>query len=82
MTRTGPRDYFQYMGSTLLVLGGVLVGLLVLLALIVVLSARPATTPRRDIPAPRAPWPAEGSLPATSVPSTGVPSTGEVPAVR
>jgi hypothetical protein len=42
MTRNGPRDYFRYMFSTLVVIGGVLVGLLLLLALIVSLSARPA----------------------------------------
>lgn len=45
LTRTGPPAYFQSMFSTLLVIGGVLVGLLVLLALIVSLSAPP--TPRR-----------------------------------
>src|SRR4051794_7091403 len=37
------RAYFGYMLSTLLVIGGVLVGLLVLLAVIVTLSARPST---------------------------------------
>ena len=35
--------------STLLVIGGVLVGLLVLLALIVSLSARPSCRPRADL---------------------------------
>ena len=34
--------YFQYMLSTLLVIGGVFVGLIVLLAVIVSLSARPS----------------------------------------
>jgi hypothetical protein len=43
VTRTGPHDYVLCMLSTLLVIGGVLVGLLVLLAVIVSLSARPAT---------------------------------------
>ena len=37
--------------STLLVIGGVLVGLLLLLALIVTLSARPATRPAPGRPA-------------------------------
>ena len=37
------RAYVGYMLSTLLVIGGVLVGLLVLLAVIVTLSARPST---------------------------------------
>ncbi len=44
------------MVSTLLVIGGVLVGLLVLLALIVSLSARPATTARRNVAAPSPSW--------------------------
>lgn len=35
-------NYFGYMLSTLLVIGGVLVGLIVLLAVIVSLSARPS----------------------------------------
>ena len=49
--RHPPRDtersfaYRQYMLSTLLVIAGVLVGLVGLLALIVSLSARPATRP-------------------------------------
>ena len=43
--------------STLLVLGGVLVGLLVLLALIVSLSARPATV-ARGTGTGRSEWPA------------------------
>ena len=46
--------YVLYMLSTLLVIGGVLVGLLVLLALIVSLSARPQTS-RRGNSAPPAP---------------------------
>jgi hypothetical protein len=36
-------NYVEYMLSTLLVIGGVLVGLIVLLAVIVGLSARPST---------------------------------------
>lgn len=43
MTRTGPPTYRQYMLSTFLVIGAVLVGLLLLLVVIVSLSARPAT---------------------------------------
>ena len=43
MTRTGPPTYRQYMLSTFLVIGAVLVGLLLLLVVIVTLSARPAT---------------------------------------
>src|SRR3954452_2914250 len=46
VTRTGPHTYFLCMLSTLLVIGGVLVGLLLLLALIVSLSARPQTSGR------------------------------------
>ena len=41
VTRTVPLTYVLYMLSTLLVIGGVLVGLFLLLALIVSLSARP-----------------------------------------
>ncbi|UOY00852.1 hypothetical protein [Blastococcus sp. PRF04-17] len=49
--------------STLLVIGGVLVGLLVLLALIVSLSARPQppSTPEQDAPAQAAGAPPHGS---------------------
>lgn len=70
--------------STLLVIGGVLVGLLVLLAIIVALSARPA--PARRAPAPSTPpargWVADAGRPhpdAWSAPQTG---TSELPAVR
>lgn len=69
------------MGSTLLVLGGVLVGLVALLALIVALSARPATIPRRDLPAPRSPWASETG-PHTAAWADPRPSTGDVPAIR
>lgn len=74
--------------STLLVLGGVLVGLFVLLALIVSLSARPQAAPRRDVPAgasvpaPRS-WAADAGRPhpdAWSPMSTT--STSEIPAIR
>jgi hypothetical protein len=43
MTRTGSPDYVEYMLSTLLVIGGVLAGLLLLVAVIVGLSSRPAS---------------------------------------
>jgi hypothetical protein len=46
VTRNGPSAYVVCMLSTLMVIGGVLIGLLLLLALIVSLSARPATRPR------------------------------------
>jgi hypothetical protein len=68
--------------STLLVIGGVLVGLLVLLALIVSLSARPATTPGRP-GARTATWVADAGRPhpdAWSPLSTT--TTSEIPAVR
>ena len=69
--------------STLLVIGGVLVGLLVLLALIVSLSARPATSgPGRT--GTRTPsWVADAGRPhpdAWSALSTT--TTNEIPAVR
>ena len=73
------------MFSTLLVIGGVLVGLLVLLALIVSLSARPQTAVRPaggSVPAPRS-WVADAGRPhpdAWSPLSTT--STSEIPAVR
>lgn len=69
------------MGSTLLVIGGVLVGLFVLLALIVSLSARPATTARRDIPRPRS-WVADAGRPHPDAWSEHAAPTGEMPAVR
>lgn len=56
----GPSAYVRYMFTTLLVIGGVLVGLLLLLALIVVLSARPAT--RKGTPAPSQ-WVAQSGRP-------------------
>jgi hypothetical protein len=72
--------------STLLVIGGVLVGLFLLLALIVSLSARPQTPARGTtarIPAPARPWTADAGRPhpdAWSPLSTT--STSEIPAVR
>ena len=76
--------YVLYMLSTLLVIGGVLVGLLVLLALIVSLSARPQTAARpAGGPAPVRSWVADAGRPhpdAWSPLSTTV--TSEIPAVR
>jgi hypothetical protein len=70
--------------STLLVIGGVLVGLLVLLALIVSLSARPQTAARaagERTPAPS--WVVDAGRPhpdAWSPLSTT--TTSEIPAIR
>ena len=82
MTRIGPAHTFWGMLSTLLVIGGVLVGLLVLLALIVSLSARPQTRPAGS-PAPARSWVADAGRPhpdAWSPLSTT--ATSELPAVR
>jgi hypothetical protein len=72
------------MFSTLLVIGGVLVGLLVLLALIVSLSARPQTAARAaGAPAPATSWVVDAGRPhpdAWSPLSTA--GTSEMPAVR
>jgi hypothetical protein len=68
--------------STLLVIGGVLVGLLVLLALIVSLSARPQTAVRpAGGPAPS--WVRDAGRPHPDAwsPLSGT-STSEIPAVR
>ena len=74
--------------STLLVIGGVLVGLLVLLALIVSLSARPQPVARTTGPstrgsgrvAPRpSPWVADAGRPH---PDAWSATTSELPAVR
>lgn len=83
MTRNGPPAYVQYMLSTLLVIGGVLVGLLVLLALIVSLSARPASVARRGTERSPAPsWAAAGRPhPDAWSPVTST-TTNEIPAVR
>jgi hypothetical protein len=69
--------------STLLVIAGVLVGLLVLLALIVSLSARPETKMRSTGSARSASWVVDAGRPhpdAWSPLSTT--STSEMPAVR
>jgi hypothetical protein len=74
--------------STFLVLGGVLVGLFVLLAVIVSLSARPQVRSRSDLAGradavPNRPWAADAGRPhpdAWSPLSTT--STSEIPAIR
>jgi hypothetical protein len=69
--------------STLLVIGGVLVGLLVLLALIVSLSARPQTVARTSGAAAAPSWVRDAGRPHpdawSAVSTTG---TSEIPAVR
>ena len=68
------------MFSTLLVLGGVLIGLILLLALIVSLSARPQTAGNRS--AGRAPsWVADAGRPHPDAWSP-LSTTSEIPAVR
>jgi hypothetical protein len=72
------------MFSTLLVIGGVLVGLLVLLAVIVSLSARPETTSRGAKTGPRTPaWTADAGRPHPDAwsPLTST-TTSEIPAIR
>jgi hypothetical protein len=69
------------MVSTLLVIGGVLVGLLVLLALIVGLSARPATASRPNVTAPAPAWAAQVGRAHPDAWSEPTP-TSEMPAVR
>jgi hypothetical protein len=69
--------------STLLVIGALLVGLFVLLALIVRLSARPATRTSASPAGPSTSWVADVGRPhpdAWSPLSTG--TTSEMPAVR
>jgi hypothetical protein len=69
--------------STLLVIGGVLAGLLILLALIVSLSARPETVRRPDGAAPARSWVVDAGRPhpdAWSPLSTT--TTSEIPAIR
>jgi hypothetical protein len=78
--------YVRYMLSTLLVIAGVLVGLLVLLALIVSLSARPQTVHRKTSTSGSgrsASWVVDAGRPhpdAWSPLSTA--STSEMPAVH
>jgi hypothetical protein len=68
--------------STLLVIGGVLVGLLVLLAVIVSLSARPEPA-GRSTAAPRRTWVVDAGRPHPDAwsPLTTT-TTSEIPAVR
>lgn len=75
--------YVLYMLSTLLVIGGVLVGLLVLLALIVHLSARPETSRRGNSGAPARSWVVDAGRPHPDAwsPLTTT-STSEIPAIR
>ena len=83
VTRTVPSAYVVFMLSTLLVIGGLVVGLLLLLALIVRLSARPAPRDRANTAAPTTSWVADVGRPhpdAWSPLSTG--TTSEMPAVR
>ena len=88
VTRTVPLAYVLYMLSTLLVIGGVLAGLFLLLALIVSLSARPQVPASADPSggtrsASRRTWTADAGRPhpdAWSPLSTT--STSEIPAVR
>ena len=82
MTRTGPSTYVLCMLSTLLVIGGVLVGLLVLLALIVSLSARPTTkaAPTAGSVAPRT-WVVDAGRPHPDAWSP-LSTTSEIPAVK
>lgn len=70
--------YVLCMFSTLLVIGGVLIGLLVLLALIVSLSARPQTRTAGSPSAAR-PWVADAGR---RHPDAWAPTTSEMPAVR
>ena len=83
MTQTDPHHYFLYMLSTLLVLCAVFVGLLVLLALIVSLSARPATVARSSATGTNESWMSQAGRPH---PDAWAPlsttSTSELPAVR
>ena len=69
--------------STLLVIGGVLVGLLVLLALIVRLSVRPETARRPGTSAAPRSWVVDAGRPHpdawSPLPTT---STSEIPAIR
>lgn len=69
--------------STLLVIGAVLVGLLLLLALIVRLSARPETVHRGNSAATAAPaWVRDSGRPHPDAWSPLSTTTSEIPAVR
>ena len=75
--------YVEDMLSTLLVIGGVLVGLLVLLAVIVSLSARPATATRTTGGTRTPVWAADAGRPHPDAWSAPVAATtSEMPAVR
>lgn len=75
--------YVLCMLSTLLVIGGVLVGLLVLLALIVSLSGRPETTRRPNSAAPAPSWVADAGRPHPDAwAPMSPPGTSEIPAIR
>lgn len=83
MTRTDPAHYFLCMLSTLLVLCAVFVGLLVLLALIVSLSARPATVARSSATGGTEAWVPEARQHTEAWGPLGTTTpTGELPAVR
>jgi hypothetical protein len=69
--------------STLLFIGGVLVGLLLLLALIVSLSARPATRGRQGQRSGSAPsWVVDAGRPHPDAWSPMSTTTNEIPAIR
>jgi hypothetical protein len=67
--------------STLLVIAGVLVGLLVLLALIVSLSARPETAARGPAARPAPSWVVDTGRPHPDAWSP-LSTTNEMPAIR
>jgi hypothetical protein len=78
------RAYVLHMLSTLMVIGGVLVGLLVLLAVIVSLSARPEPAGRGSSASGRSQsWVVDAGRPHPDAwsPLTAT-STSEIPAVR
>ena len=68
--------------STLLVIGGVLVGLLVLLALIVSLSSRPATTTRGNVARTSPSWVADVGRRHPDAWAEPTTTTSEIPAIR
>ena len=74
--------YVLHMLSTLLVIGAVLVGLLVLLALIVSLSARPETTRRANTATGDPSWVRDAGRPHPDAWSPLSTTTSEIPAVR
>ena len=75
--------YVLHMLSTLLVIGGVLAGLLVLLALIVSLSARPEPARRTNAAAPARSWVVDAGRPHPDAWSPlSATSTSEIPAIR